>query len=135
MKALFVIALVVVVVGGAHLAQKASEQTTVAEHATPAVIVTATRLAKDYSENEVEADRLYRDKLLRVNGVVDAVKKDITDDPYIVLKTKNQFAGVHAYFDNDNDLAGLRRGHEIWVRCLGDNVILGSPMLRRCIVE
>ena len=110
------------------------EQTAIAE-GTAAVGVTSDRLQADYAANEVNADDLYRGKVLRVTGAVQAIRKDITDHPYMVLWTKNEFEGVQARFDTDGALAGIKVGQHVTVRCIGDNVIMGSPMLRRCILE
>jgi hypothetical protein len=65
----------------------------------------------------------------------EGVLEDITDRPYMVLWTKNEFEGVQAHFDTDGALAGINVGQHVTVRCIGDNVIMGSPMLRRCILE
>lgn len=70
---------------------------------------------------------MYRGKVLRVSGVVDAIKKGISDDPYVVLRAANEFLGVHANFEDAGGLSGLTPGKRIVVRCIGNNVIMGSP--------
>lgn len=45
------------------------------------------------------------------------------------------FMGVHANFDEPGGLAGLAPGKQIVVRCIGNNVIMGSPMLKDCVLE
>jgi hypothetical protein len=114
--------------------RRAAEQRAITDD-TAAVDVTSDRLQSDYATNEVNADNLYRGKVLRVTGAVKAIKKDITDRPYMILWTKNEFEGVQAHFDADGALAGVKVSQHVTVRCIGDNVILGSPMLRRCILE
>jgi hypothetical protein len=115
--------------------KKDKQRQEVATPTTPPVEVSATRLASDYKENEVNADELYRGKVLRVSGVVDSIKKGITDKPYVVIKTDNQFMGVHANFDDSAGLSGLAAGKQITVRCIGNNVVMGSPMLKDCVLE
>lgn len=121
------------------VAQKSSERRVAERRAiaedTAAVSVTSDRLQADYAANEVNADNLYRGKVLRVTGAVQAIKKDITDHPYMVLWTRNEFEGVQAHFETEGALAGVTVGQHVAVRCIGDNVIMGSPMLRRCILE
>jgi len=131
------IAVVALLIAGAVGAsqKKDKERREVASPSTPPVEVSAVKLASDYKANEVSADQLYRNKVLRVSGVVDGIKKDFSDDPYVVLRTGNQFLGVHARFEEESGLAGLTPGKEIVVRCLGNNVIMGSPMLKNCILE
>ena len=97
--------------------------------------VSSDRLQADYAANEVNADNLYRGKVLRVTGAVRAIKKGITDRPYVVLWTANEFSGVHANFQDESGLAGISVNKRITVRCVGDNVMAGSPMLKACVLE
>jgi tRNA_anti-like len=123
-----------------HDVSEKSNQRRAAEHQaiedpSTAVVVSADQLHADYKANEVGADNAYRGKALRVTGAVQAIKKDFTDAPYLVLWTKNEFEGVHARFENDAALAQLRVGQHVTVRCIGDNVVMGSPVLRGCVLE
>lgn len=100
-----------------------------------AVSVSADQLQADYAANEVRADNLYRGKVLRVTGAVQAIKKDIADDPYLAVWTRNEFMPVHAEFDQEGALGELRAGQRVTIRCIGNNVILGSPILKHCALE
>jgi hypothetical protein len=135
-KIIGIVVVALIVVGAIGAANKKKEQRQeVATPTAPPVEVSADKLASDYKANEVSADELYRGKVLRVSGVVDSIKKGITDEPYVVLKTNNQFMGVHANFDDTAGLSGLAAGKRITVRCIGNNVIMGSPMLKDCVLE
>jgi hypothetical protein len=101
----------------------------------PPVEVSADKLASDYKANEVSADELYRGKVLRVSGVVHSIKKGITDEPYVVLRAAHEFLGVHANFEDASGLRDLAPGKQIVVRCIGNNVIMGSPRLKNCVLE
>ncbi len=57
----------------------------------PVAEVTASEILKAYGGNEVKADNAYRDKTLRISGLVDEVKKDITDDVYVTVGTGAAF--------------------------------------------
>lgn len=105
------------------------------ESSEPAIDVSPEQLRSDYKANEISADQRYRGKVLRVTGMVKAIKKDFMDDPYVVLGTSNMFEGVHARFEDAAGLSGLRQGSTITVRCIGNNVVLGSPMLKHCVLE
>lgn len=115
-------------------AKRTSEQAALSDPSR-AVDVTAAKLHADYAANEVNADQLYRGKALRVTGIAKAIKKDILDDPFLTIGTGNQFEDVLAHFDHDGSLGSVRVGARVTVRCIGDNVILGSPVLRRCVLE
>jgi hypothetical protein len=106
-----------------------------ARSAPPSIAVTAEQLRKAYEANEVSADDLYLGKVLEVSGVVDSIKKDFTGDPYVVLRTTNPFMGVHASFEDNSGLSALGAGRKITLRCIGNNVTLGSPVLKDCVLE
>ena len=101
----------------------------------PAIEVTADQLHKDYKANEVSADSTYRGKILRVTGAVKSINKGITDRPYIILWTTNEYEGVHANFADEGTLGTLKIGDHITVRCRGDMMIIGSPMLKDCVLQ
>ncbi len=105
--------------------------------ATPAAVeVTARQLFADYQENEVSADSAYRGKVLRVSGKITRIGKDILDDPFLELATSNQFMGVLAKFKSGGGgLDGMKRGERVTVRCRGDNVFAGSPILADCALD
>lgn len=99
------------------------------------VEVTADQLHRDYHANEVSADERYREKLLRVTGAVQAIRKDFTDTPYIVLWTTNEFQGVHARFADARGLSQLEIGAHVAVRCIGAGMVAGFPALGGCVLE
>jgi len=72
-------------------AKKASEpkveQVSAETTQTPAIKVSAVQISQDYKDNEVAADAKYKGKLVEISGIVDTIGKDITDTPYIALKS------------------------------------------------
>jgi hypothetical protein len=102
-----------------------------------AINVSAEQLRRDYEVNEVSADERYRGKVLLVTGLVTAVKKDVLDEPFVELSTGNQFMSVHARFavGSDGVLREFLRGDKIVVRCVGNNVVIGSPQVKDCVLK
>jgi hypothetical protein len=103
----------------------------------PPVNVTSEQLRRDYDGNEVSADERYRGKVLDVTGIVKAVKKDFRDQPYVELATSNMFQSVHARFaaSDAGELKGFKRGDKLIIRCIGNNVVIGSPQLKDCVLQ
>lgn len=101
------------------------------------ITVSAEQLRKDYKANEVSADERYRGKPLLVTGAVKAIKKDILDNPYVQLSTSNMFETVDAHFADGAAaaLGKLAPGNKTTVRCVGDNVLIGSPQLKDCVLQ
>lgn len=129
------LAAVFVLLGGADEGCKPKKQSSAKNKDGPPVEVTARQLHADYSANEVSADEKYRDRVLRVTGKVTAIKKDITDDAYVTLGTANEFESVHAHFADEKALGALKTGQKIVARCVGNNVVIGSPQLADCVLE
>ena len=100
-----------------------------------AIEVSASQLQSDYAANELRADNMYRGQVLHVTGIVTKIGKNIVDDPYINLATKNGSADVHAKFQSEGNLAQLSIGQRVAVRCIGANVFAGSPILRSCTMD
>lgn len=56
-----------------------------------AVTVEASQLIADYKGNEVRGDARWKGKLVKVTGIVDDIKKDIMDVPFVTLGTGAMF--------------------------------------------
>lgn len=99
--------------------------------------ITAGELYSAYDENEVSADAKYEDKILKVQGVVKSVGKDIIDTAYVVLTTgaEHEMWGVQCMFDTEyeSQLAQLSKGQVITIqgRCSG---YLINVLLRDCVL-
>lgn len=77
--------------------------------------ITATQLFKEYEDNEVLADKRYKDKYFYVEGVIGDIGRDILDDIYVVLKTNNLMFGVQCYIEDEELVAQLKKGMKITV--------------------
>lgn len=104
---MLIIAVVVGVAGTSTSHRAVATSTTLQE---PAIGVSSDALFEAYQHNEVAADKLYRGHALRVTGAVQTIRKDISDQPYVVLWTTNEFIGVQAHFVDDDILASLHPG-------------------------
>jgi hypothetical protein len=138
LKALGVVFLVLIGIGVVASQVKKNDERAAVDNATDPgrfVDVSSDRLHDAYKENEVAADNAYRGKVLRVTGAVQEIRKDISDTPIVELWTSNEFEPVSAYFENEGDLASLHRGEHVAIRCIGDNVVMGSPQLKMCRLD
>jgi hypothetical protein len=70
-----------------------------------AVTVEASTLIADYKGNEVRGDAKWKGKRVKVTGVVDDIKKDIMDVPYVTL-------GTGAMFEIPTVQCSLKNGQE-----------------------
>lgn len=102
----------------------------------PQIIVNAETLIKDYRENEVAADKEYKNKILEVDGVVFQVKKEGIRI-IVILQESKSYWGVKCQFNKEYevDAEDLRKGDKIRIigRCMGmrDNF----PYLSNCRVK
>ncbi len=84
--------------------------------------ISASDLYRAYKENEVAADERFAGKLIIVTGVVDSVGKDISDRPYVDLRTERlgflpplYLSSVQCEFaaTNVGQLSQLRPGQKV----------------------
>jgi hypothetical protein len=77
-------------------------------------------LLREYADNEVRADSNFKDQVIQTAGIVDDVKKDITNSIYVTLGTGKQFEipQVQCFFDDAQaqKAASLSKGAKIGVR-------------------
>lgn len=115
--------------------QRGADREVPAPAPAPGIDVTADQLHLAYGTNEVSADATYRTRPLRVTGSVQAIRKDFTGTPYIVLWTTNEFQGVHARFADSRGLERLAPGMHVTVRCIGAGMVAGRPILGGCVLD
>jgi hypothetical protein len=96
--------------------------------------VSAHQLFDSYHANEVAADEKFKNKQLLISGRVSGINKDLLDNVYLELVTRNQFMSVKANMD-DREIqkaSVLKRGQPVMIICTGAGMLLGSPVLDSC---
>ena len=99
------------------------------------VEVTAIKLSEEYDANKVAADAKYKDKRLKVTGIIDGIGKDILDDPYVTLEgMPNRLFGVQCMFSKskEQELINLKKGQEITLTGKMSGEMIGNVVLREC---
>jgi hypothetical protein len=101
----------------------------------PADVALATLLS-DYKANEARADATYKDKRVRVKGIVGDVKKDFTDAMYVTIQTGTELSleGVHCQVVDKQVQAAsaLDKGNLVTVTGTVGGLILTSVILKEC---
>ena len=84
----------------------------------------------------MEAYRLYKDKILKVTGVVVGISKDFLGNPYVKLRGK-LLADVWCHVNEKqiNNLVDMRPGQKIIALGHGNGITLTSPQIKNCRVE
>ena len=98
--------------------------------------VGAVRLFRDYEENEVAADNLYKGQRLRVTGTLVSVERDYDGRPVLHLVSGNPIFMTMATL-NKADIpaaAQLKKGDQVVVRCIGAGREMRMPQLERCLM-
>ena len=101
--------------------------------------VQAPSLHREFNENEVQAGNKYKDKLLRVSGIVDRVEKDVLGSGITVhLKADEYgFATVQCLFSEEHaeELARLSSGQNISIDGTCSGRMTGRTVyLRECTI-
>lgn len=103
----------------------------------PPIEATAKQLYADYEANEVSADDKYKGKPLSITGVIKKISKNAFDATYIALAAGDQFGldDVWAFCDDKSALGKLKRGEKVVMTCLGNGLIVNTPVLKNCAIE
>jgi len=99
----------------------------------PAYTLSAAQLYSEYEANEVAADQKYEGKILRVQGTVAEIGKDVFFDtpPYVTLGVVGGFdwyLGVVCFFNEENEVAQLSKGDTITVQGRYEGYLLGVSL-------
>jgi len=121
-----------------EVAEKHEKEKTVGASETAAAFeTTAAQICKDYKENELAATKKYKDQVFVVTGTLKGVRTDISDDPFIVLSCGGELSfqsvqatPVEGAYD---EVATLKKGDRIKLKCKGGTEIVGSAMLSGCV--
>lgn len=99
------------------------------------ISVSADMLFRDYHENEVAADNLYKNKRIKITGTIAEIRKDFMDNEIIDLQTDNQFMDIHCEMKKSESdrVVNLRKDSQITLigKCKG--MTIGFVQLENCI--
>ena len=105
----------------------------------PELNISATELINAYKENEVKADKIYKGKIVEVNGIVDAIDSGIDDKAVIRLSDGDEFSfyNVHCYIDDENQdkACELNKGENVTIIGKADGEIAGTPFIKDCKIK
>lgn len=86
-----------------------------------------------YEANEATAQRDYGGRCLLVVGIVDSVELDISDEPFIVLRTvEGETSNARLQEIAFAAAANVTKGELAYLLCRDVSEFLGSPSLHEC---
>lgn len=74
---------------------------------------TAIFLSKAFAQNEVAANKQYKDKLVKVTGNIKQINVGISNKAYVVLQGVDRFTEPFCYLSNKDDAEKLKIGNSI----------------------
>jgi uncharacterized protein len=97
-------------------------------------IISADDLYEDYRRNEVAADEKYKGKMLSVSGYIERIRKDLTGDMVVSLRTTSKVNRVSANMreSEKSNVASLAPGQVVVLRCQGAGMTISTPRLKGC---
>ena len=105
----------------------------------PELNISASELINAYKENEVKADKIYKGRIVEVNGIVDKIDSDISDKAVIRLSDGDEFSfyNISCYIDNDNQdkACELKKGQNVTIVGVADGEIVGEPSIKDCKIK
>lgn len=104
-----------------------------------ALEVTATKLIADYKANEISADGMYKDKQVKVTGVVGSIAKDVLDNPYVTLTNETQYSleSVQCYFSkaDEANLSSVAKDTRITLQGRVSGKSLTNVLVKECSIS
>ena len=105
----------------------------------PELNISATELINAYKENEVKADKMYKGKIVEVNGIVDGIDSDIEDKAVVRLSDGDEFSiyTVSCFIDNDNQdkACELKKGQNVTIVGIANGEVIGEPSIKDCKIK
>ena len=105
----------------------------------PELSISATELINAYNENEVKADKMYKGKIVEVNGIVDAIDSGIDDKAIVRLSDGDEFSfdNVQCCIDDENQdkACELKKGENVTIIGKADGEIAGTPFIKDCKIK
>lgn len=103
---------------------------------TAIVEVTAVKLYTDYAYgNSLAADAKYKDKTVKVTGIVTMIGKELLGRPYVLLAGGGMYIGVQCVFNYgyETELVALKIGNRITVQGICEGY-LGDVQVHNCVL-
>ena len=105
----------------------------------PELNISATELINAYKENEIKADKMYKGKIVEVNGIVDAIDSGIDDKAIVRLSNGDEFSfdNVQCCIDDENQdkACELKKGENVTIIGKADGEIAGTPFIKDCKIK
>ena len=105
----------------------------------PELSISATELINAYKENEVKADKIYKGKIVEVNGIVDTVDSDMDDKAVVRLSDGDKFSiyTVSCRIDDENqdNACELKKGENVKIIGKAYGEIIGQPVIKDCKIK
>ena len=105
----------------------------------PELNISASELINAYKENEVKADKMYKGKIVEVNGIVDGINSGIDDKAIVILSDGDEFSfnNIQCCIDDENQdkACELEKGQNVTIIGKADGEIIGEPVIKDCKIK
>jgi len=95
--------------------------------------ISAEKLLAAYVANEVKADYEYKGKVLRVTGIIQDIKKGISDYIYIILDGKMRLRAIQCSISDEESARKLLKGQQVSVLGVCDGLMVNVLLLNSFI--
>lgn len=99
--------------------------------------ITVGELYQAYEDNEIAADKKYKDKLLEVTGTISDFGVDVFGTSYIMLDTGGPFKDTQVFFKKgeDDKIAELSKGQDVTVVGTGGGLVITSLVINKSVIK
>lgn len=96
-------------------------------------LVNASQLISEYENNQYKYEKTYDKQLVNIKTVASGVKTDLSGNPYVVAKGKNQLEYVSLELKNKDDAMNINKGNKLDLICVGTKNNVMYPILKNCV--
>lgn len=96
------------------------------------ITITPENLVGLYKENEIKADKDFKDKEFYVKGTIKSISKDVLGHAFITLGSENEINSVQCYFESEEALAELSKGQLVTVKGVCNGYVIMNVLMKEC---
>lgn len=89
---------------------------------------------QDYTNNELAANKKYKDKYIRVQTKIDKIQEDIFNNAFLTTNITDTFDSAAFYMKNITDkVLSLKTGNTVDLMCKGDGTTFNNLIFQECV--
>ncbi len=118
-----------------------SSQTSNSDEETPSEVLNVEigSFIKEFDENQLAAEKKYKNKIVKFTGFIDNISEDILGDTYLSINPTNDEyyfdTSIQCYFKSSDSVLSLKNGQQVNLEGRVESQTLGLIQIKNCSVK